>query len=57
VGCGGTTVESRGKRASDEEAEDERALLAMVGVPDTIRRRRLPERGVFRQVEGFRERE
>ena len=50
-------MEGRGKRASDEEAEDERALLAMVGVPDTIRRRSLPERGVFRQVEGFRERE
>ena len=50
-------MESRGKRASDEEAEDERVLLAMVGVPDTIRRRRLSERGVFRQVEGFRERE
>ena len=29
----------------------------MVGVPDTIRRRRLPERGVFRQVEGLGERE
>ena len=57
VGCGGTPVESRGKRASAEEAEGENALLAMVGVPDTIRRRRLPERGAFGQVEGFGERE
>src|SRR5713101_1959696 len=52
-GCGSGRAWNAVKRRSYIEEEDERAMLPMVGVPETLRRGLRPYRDLFGRTEGF----